>query len=68
MHSTFLETNYAGDAENDVDMLRLAGFGVCVGNASPPAKSAAKFIALTNREDGAARAMEQLLSSRQQQE
>lgn len=55
----------AGDAENDVDMLRHAGVGVCVGNASPPAKSAAKFIAPTNADDGAAVAMELLLRARE---
>lgn len=59
-----LVTPSAGDAENDVDMLRIAGVGVCVGNASPPARAAARFEAPTNAEDGAAVAMEQLLSSR----
>lgn len=54
----------AGDAENDVEMLGLAGVGVCVGNASPPARAAARFVALTNAEDGAAVAMEQLLSTK----
>lgn len=54
----------AGDAENDVEMLRLAGVGVCVGNASPPARAAARFIAPTNAEDGAAFAMERMLSYR----
>lgn len=53
-----------GDAENDVEMLRLAGVGVCVGNASPPAKAAARFVAKTNAEDGSAIAMEQLLRSK----
>lgn len=54
-----------GDAENDVEMLRLAGIGVCVGNASPPARAAARFVAPTNVENGAAVAMEQLLNSKQ---
>lgn len=54
----------AGDAENDVEMLGLAGVGVCVGNASPPARAAARFVALTNAEDGSALAMEQLLRAR----
>lgn len=53
-----------GDAENDVEMLRLAGVGVCVGNASLPAKAAARFMAPTNAEDGSAIAMEQLLRSK----
>lgn len=55
---------YAGDAENDVEMLGLAGIGVCVGNASPPARAAARFVALTNVENGSAVAMEQLLSTK----
>lgn len=55
-------TRFAGDAENDVNMLRLAGVGVCVGNATPPAKSAANFIAPSNVEDGAAVVMERLLA------
>lgn len=55
----------AGDAENDVGMLGLAGIGVCVGNASPPARAAARFVTLTNAEDGAAVAMEQLLRSKE---
>lgn len=54
----------AGDAENDVEMLGLAGVGVCVGNASPPARAAARFVALTNAEDGSAVAMEHLLSTK----
>lgn len=55
----------AGDAENDVEMLRLAGVGVCVGNASPPARAAARFMAPTNANDGSAVAMEQLLRSKE---
>lgn len=55
----------AGDAENDVEMLRLAGVGVCVGNASPPARAAARFMAPTNANDGSAVAMEQLLQSKE---
>lgn len=55
---------FQGDAENDVEMLRQAGVGVCVGNASPPAKAAARFVAPTNAEDGSAVAMEQLLRSK----
>ncbi|CBN75910.1 haloacid dehalogenase-like hydrolase [Ectocarpus siliculosus] len=54
-----------GDAENDVEMLRLAGVGVCVGNASPPARAAARFMAPTNANDGSAVAMEQLLRSKE---
>lgn len=56
--------SFPGDAENDVEMLRLAGVGVCVGNASPPAKAAARYVAPTNADDGSAVAMEQLLRNK----
>ncbi|CAM9138156.1 unnamed protein product, partial [Choristocarpus tenellus] len=50
-----------GDAENDVGMLQLAGIGVCMGNASPAAIAAADYVTLSNKENGAAVAMETLL-------
>lgn len=43
-----------GDGENDVEMLRLAGLGVAMGNAAPAAKAAADRVALDVRQDGAA--------------
>ncbi len=43
-----------GDAENDVEMLKMAGLGVAMANAAPPAKAAAGRIAPDVREDGAA--------------
>lgn len=48
-----------GDAENDAGMLELASIGVCVGNASPPARVASDFVLdYTNNEGGAGFAME----------
>jgi phosphoglycolate phosphatase (TIGR01487 family) len=34
-----------GDAENDVEMLEIAGNGIAVGNADPKARAAANYIA-----------------------
>lgn len=50
-----------GDGENDVEMLQLAGLGVAMGNAGPPALAAADAITATNNEDGVARAIEQFV-------
>lgn len=48
-----------GDAENDLDMLKMASIGVAVGNASPVAREAADFLMEeTNNEGGAGAAME----------
>jgi len=50
-----------GDHDNDCGMLRSAGFGVAMGNASKAAKQAAKFISLSNDEAGAAYAIWKLI-------
>lgn len=50
-----------GDAENDIPMLREAGIGVAMGNASDTVKAAADYITLSNNEDGIAAALERLL-------
>jgi len=48
-----------GDAENDTEMMEMAAIGCAVGNASPPARSAADYtITETNDEGGAGAAME----------
>lgn len=46
-----------GDGENDVEMIRLAGVGVAMGNAMPAAQAAAEYIVGTNDEDGVAQAL-----------
>ena len=46
-----------GDEENDLDMLRFAGTGVAMGNASPILKGMADYVTLTNDEDGVAHAL-----------
>jgi Cof subfamily protein (haloacid dehalogenase superfamily) len=47
-----------GDAENDVEMIQLAGVGVAMGNASAHLKELADFTVATNDNDGVAEAIE----------
>ena len=46
-----------GDGSNDAAMLRYAGLGVAMGNASPEAKAAADQITASNDEGGVAHAI-----------
>lgn len=46
-----------GDQENDIPMLRTAGYGVAMGNASPETKAAAAFVTGTNDKAGFAAAV-----------
>ena len=50
-----------GDAENDIPMLRAAGMGVAMGNATEAVKAAADMVTLSNNDDGIAAALEMLL-------
>lgn len=50
-----------GDAENDIPMLKAAGMGVAMGNASDAVKQAADMVTLSNNDDGIAYALEKLL-------
>jgi Cof subfamily protein (haloacid dehalogenase superfamily) len=47
-----------GDAENDIEMLQLAGVGVAVGNADEKTKAAANHVVGSNDADGVAEAIE----------
>lgn len=47
-----------GDAENDLDMLQLAGVGVAMGNAPARVQAAARHVTASWAEDGVARALE----------
>lgn len=49
-----------GDAENDLEMLKMAGLGVAMGNAAPAVKAAAGRIAPDVKEDGAALLLEEI--------
>jgi len=50
-----------GDNENDIGMLRAAGFSVAMGNGTARAKAAAMSVTDTNEKDGAAKAIERAL-------
>lgn len=47
-----------GDNENDLEMLRLAGTGAAVGNATASAKAAADYICRASNTDGVVEAIE----------
>jgi len=47
-----------GDAENDIEMIQLAGMGVAMGNANQAVKDAADVAVASNDEDGVAEAIE----------
>lgn len=50
-----------GDADNDIEMLRYAKYGIAMANASDDCKSAAKYETLSNAEDGIAAAIEKFI-------
>ena len=49
-----------GDSMNDLQMLRTAGVGICMGNGSPALKEAADSVCPPVSEDGLYRAFQQL--------
>eukprot|EP00475_Leptophrys_vorax_P027390 TRINITY_DN39075_c0_g1_i1.p1 TRINITY_DN39075_c0_g1~~TRINITY_DN39075_c0_g1_i1.p1 ORF type:complete len:386 (-),score=22.76 TRINITY_DN39075_c0_g1_i1:219-1376(-) len=48
----------AGDGENDIEMLQMAGLGVAMGNAGPSVKAVADYVSAENDQDGLAAAVE----------
>lgn len=56
-----------GDAENDIEMIQLAGVGVAVGNADQKTRAAAKHVVASNDADGVAEAIEQFVLPAQAQ-
>jgi Cof subfamily protein (haloacid dehalogenase superfamily) len=50
-----------GDAENDIDMMQLAGIGVAVGNADETTKAAADYVVASNNNDGVGEAVERFV-------
>lgn len=46
-----------GDAENDLEMIRFAGIGVAMGNATESVKAAADFVTADIDDDGIAKAL-----------
>lgn len=51
-----------GDGSNDLDILRWAGVGVALGNASPDLLTAADWVAPDNNRDGVGAALERFLN------
>lgn len=47
-----------GDSENDIEMLRTAGIGVAMGNATDEAKAAADYVTADCDDDGLLRALQ----------
>lgn len=56
-----------GDWLNDLDMFRISGFAVAMGNAPDEVKAAANLVAPTNDEGGAAWAIREILQRGQAQ-
>ncbi len=50
-----------GDGENDIEMVRLAGIGVAMGNADPHLTAVADHVVATNDNDGVAEAVERFV-------
>ena len=50
-----------GDWDNDISMINYAGFGIAMDNGSDGLKAAADYITKSNREDGAAYALEKFI-------
>lgn len=46
-----------GDGYNDLSMLKLAGVGVAMANATPEVRADADYVTLSNEEDGVAEAL-----------
>lgn len=55
------DTMAIGDTENDMAILKAAGIGVAMGNATPAVKDIASYVTLTNDEDGVAAAIRHFL-------
>jgi Cof subfamily protein (haloacid dehalogenase superfamily) len=50
-----------GDSDNDIPMLKVVGYGVAMGNATPGVKAVARWVAPPIHEDGVAVALDRLI-------
>ena len=50
-----------GDGENDIEMLKFAGWGVAMKNAREDVKKVANVVTTSNNEDGVAKAIEKYI-------
>jgi hypothetical protein len=55
------KTMAIGDTENDLSILKAAGIGVAMGNATDAVKAQADYITASNEEDGVACAIEHFI-------
>lgn len=53
----------AGDAENDIEMIQMAGIGVAMGQAAQDVKDAADYVTASSDEDGVGQAIERFVLS-----
>lgn len=53
-----------GDADNDIDMLKVSGCGIAVANATEGCKAAADCLTKSNQEDGVAYGIREILGIR----
>lgn len=60
LHISSQKTVAFGDGDNDIPMLKLAGTGVAMANGTKECLQAADRIAVSNKEDGVARIIEEL--------
>ena len=51
------QTMAIGDTENDLAIIKAAGIGVAMGNATPELKAQADYVTLSNEESGVAAAI-----------
>ena len=58
LHLSMDQVMALGDEENDIPMLKAAGYGVAMGNGSDAAKAAARFVTDTHDQCGFAKAIE----------
>lgn len=56
-----------GDGENDIEMVKMAGIGVAMGNAHDSLKAVADHVTTTNDEDGVAAAVERFVLKLEEQ-
>jgi 3-deoxy-D-manno-octulosonate 8-phosphate phosphatase KdsC-like HAD superfamily phosphatase len=57
-----------GDAENDIEMIQLAGVGVAMGQAAEDVKAAADYVTSSNDADGVAEALERFVLTKPEAE
>lgn len=50
-----------GDSQNDLDMLKAAGFPVAMANAVDEVKAVASYVTASNNDDGVAAAVEKFV-------